>query len=206
MPTEERPLYDATTHQLSAVVPVGGVMQLLPLESVDVSRLPGAQVVALARFDGPNFVAYAGCARGASGRFAPGLEGVLFDRAMGLAFKTMGLAPAQTHVRSTASDDTRFEQIVEGSPKEPLRVHQLITFTGEERDLLLCSVACSGSGCEESRLAMTGTPPPAPAPNALLRSVFFAAEHPAAVLGGMTVFAVVLVGFLLWKRPHPRPL
>lgn len=205
MPTEEHTLYDATSHRLIAALPSGGIVKQLPLESVDVSRLPGAEVVVLARFDAPSFVAYMGCARGASGRFAPGLEGVLFDRAMGLAFKTMSLSPAHTHIVSETSDGTRFEQVVEGAPNDLLRVHQLITFAGDDRDLLLCSVVCSGTGCSESRLTVQGSPPAAPPPNVVLRSVFFAAEHPAGVLGGVTVLAALLVGLLLWKRPYPRP-
>lgn len=205
MPIEEHALYDATTHRLIATVPAGGQWRALPLDSVDISRLPGSEVVALARIDASGFVAYMGCARGASGRFAPGLEGVLFDRAMGLAFKTMALAPASTHIVREGSDATRFEQVVEGEPGEPLRVHQIITFAGEDRDLLLCSVVCSGVGCGESHLTVQGSPPNAPPPNVVLRGVFFAAEHPAAVLGGLTVLAALLIGLLLWKRPFPRP-
>src|SRR4051794_20837557 len=61
----------------------------------DVSKLPGAKIVADVAFAGDGVVVRAGCARGPSDRFAKGIEDVLLDRATAFALKAAGAAPSE---------------------------------------------------------------------------------------------------------------
>ena len=49
------------------------------LPQPDVSRLPGASIIALRGWDGEGAIVRAGCVRGPSSRFAPGIEEVLYE-------------------------------------------------------------------------------------------------------------------------------
>lgn len=204
-PHQRTLLHDASTYSVHVEVPASKRVDLAP-ESVDVSRLPGARIVDLARFEAEPMLAFAGCASGASDRFAPGLEGVLFDRAAGLAFQTMGITTSDLVVERDLSDARSYEKLTTGrTDRGPLVVHQRLSFTGPERDLLLCTVACAGPGCEQARLVLDGEPPEPPPASTLLRAFFYAAEHPTPVLGGAGVFVLMLVAIVLWRRPYPRP-
>ncbi|NUP10899.1 MAG: hypothetical protein HOW73_33050 [Polyangiaceae bacterium] len=198
-------LYAADGYVVRVVVPTS-TRSSPPLESVDVSRLPGARIVALARFDADGVVAFGGCARGPSGKFAPGLEGVLFDRATALALKTLEVAPSNLTVERDVAHERSFERrATAASDKGAVVVHQLLTFDGPERDLVLCTVACAGRGCEAAEVRAEGTLPTPPAPNIVLRAFFYTAEHPFPVLGGGAALCLLLVAVILWRRPYPRP-
>jgi hypothetical protein len=175
-----------------------------PLSSVDVSRLPGARVVALADFREGPLVAWAGCVRGPSSRFASGLEGVLFDRAQGVALAAVPGKDVRV-TREAALDRSSVRRAEGTSERGPLVVDQVLAFEGPERDLLLCSVVCAGAGCEDARVRFDGSLPEPPAPNLVVRAFFYTAENPFPVLGAATAVLVAIVVFVLWRRPYPRP-
>lgn len=198
-------VYDAGTHRLVAEG-VGRVVESPPPESIDVSRLPGARMVALAKLEDGATVAFAGCARGSSARFAPGLEGVLFGRGRDLSMASLGVPAREVVVEGETSDAQRFEQVVVGrTDRGPLRVHQVLTFAGPDRDVLLCSLACAGPSCEGAKLAVEGQPPDVPPPHVALRAFFAAASHPRATAVGGALVLALCAAFILARRPRPRP-
>ncbi len=203
---EKAPLvYDAGSHQLVAEG-VGPIVESPAPETIDVSRLPGARMVALAKMEDGGAVAFAGCARGSSARFAPGLEGVLFGRGRDLSMASLGVPAREVVIERESSDAQRFEQVVVGrTDRGPLRVHQVLTFAGPDRDVLLCSLACAGPGCDRSVLAVEGQPPDVPPPNIALRAFFAAASHPRATAVGGALVIVACAALILARRPRPRP-
>lgn len=198
-------LYDGGSWRL-AVGGAAGTREPLPLGSLDVSRLPGARVVALVRFEQGATTIVAGCAAGPSDRFAPGLEPVLFDRATALAWSTLAVAPRDAAIERERALARHYERrTVARSERGELVLEQLLAFAGPERELVLCSAACVGPRCSELSLELSGELPEPPPPSALVRAIFFTAERPLPVLGALGGVLVALVALALWRRPYPRP-
>lgn len=198
-------VYDAGPYRVRAHVPA---MPSVPVatDAVDVSRLPGARIVAMQRWESSDSVAMAGCARGPSARFAPGLEGILFERARSAGLGAMKLAPRDLSLVSEDAPDRAYRRVFTGSTdRGDVRITELLTFTGEDKDLLLCLAICEGKGCSESDVTIEGELVEPPRPDLFVRSFFYAAEHPAPVLGTAAFVMAALTALVLWRRPYPRP-
>jgi len=190
-------------------------------QAPDVSRLPGASIVAAVAFgDRATLRVRAGCARGPSGRFAKGIEDVLLDRATWFALASETLTPSEmaiVEVRGTIDDGLIEEQrdgkvaAVAASPDgsdRAVAMRHLLTFAGKDRDILLCSVMCVGPDkagqCHDvtRSLRLVGTHAPPPPPSLLTHAVFFAADHPVLSLGLVVLAFVLVSGVILWRRPR----
>jgi hypothetical protein len=179
----------------------------------DVSRVPGARVVADEAFVGDGLVARAGCARAASDRFAKGLEDVLFDRATGFALRAEKLSAIEIAVTGASGkiDDGLVGEDVAGkSERGAFRVRHVLTFAGPDRDVVVCTALCLDEGaparCKSivESLRAEGTHAPPPPPSLLTRSIFFAADHPLAS-GALLAAAFAIAGaWFVARRPRRR--
>jgi hypothetical protein len=176
------------------------------LPKLDVSRLPGAEVVSRLAFEAPSARAGGGCARGSSGRFVPGIEGVLFEKATWFALQGAELSPDTLEVRTSETTAGVTRQSLRGRRgSDTVAIEHLLGFAGPDSDVVLCSTVCVGEAaiCESaSRIELEGTPAPAPAPGLLLRSALAAVEHPVEAALGLGVGGVLVVALLLAKRPR----
>ncbi|MBK6519208.1 MAG: hypothetical protein IPG04_34985 [Polyangiaceae bacterium] len=198
-------LYDGASWDL-ALEGARGEGSRPPFDTVDVSRLPGARIVALARFEHEGASIVAGCAAGPSDRFAPGLEAVLFDRATGLAWSSLAIVPRDVAIEREGALARSYERRTVGrSDRGEVVLEQLLAFDGRDLDLVLCSAACVGPRCGEVSLVVRGELPEPPPPNVAVRALFYAAEHPAPVLGAAGAVLLAVVALVLWRRPSPRP-
>ena len=185
------------------------------LTEPDVSKLPGARLVASFAVDGGGLEVSGGCVRAPSGRFVPGIEGVLFERATALVLRTSKLDPTELAVSKSSADEAGlFTQRLEGHTTErTLGIAHLLTFVGADRDALLCTVVCSspserGSGeCAPvlETLRIVGSHAPPPDPGLLARTLFLAADHPRPALATLGVVAALIIAWVLARRPRPRP-
>jgi hypothetical protein len=197
-----RVLFEAEKH--SILVDATGD-SALRTPAPDVSKLAGAKVVAWIEREDAGSHTIAGCIRGPSDRFAPGIEDVLFERATWLAQSSLGVQPRELAATSQHATATGFDQVKTGKvDRGAFIVAHVITFDGEARDLLLCSVACEGV-CDGVTLSVEGEPPPVPPPNVLIRSFLWAAERPRFSLGALGALVLLVTAVILWRRPRPRP-
>lgn len=195
-------LLEVETHSIVIHAP-GDAVGRTP--APDVSKLAGAKVVAWVELEGADSHSVAGCIRGSSARFAPGVEEVLFERATWLAQSSLGALPREVATTAQHATATGFDQTKTGKVDRGIFVvAHAITFDGEASDLLLCSVACEGA-CDGIALTIEGAPPPVPQPNVLVRSLLWAAERPRISLGVLGAVALLVVAVILWRRPRPRP-
>lgn len=189
-----------------------GLARVSP-QALDVSRLPGARVVATSGVANGELKAELGCVRGPSDRWAPGLEDVLFEKATWFALR--GFAMEGTALR-----------LEEGSPKNDavisrsfrgerdgrgVRLTHALGFVGDNRDVLLCTAACAEpiapvSRCEPviASFALAGALETQPEPNAALRLVFAAIEEPKLSLILMIVLFVGVSAIVLRRRSRAR--
>lgn len=202
MSGEPHRLLEAEAHSILVDAP-GAAASRTP--APDVSKLAGAKVVAwLEREDGSSH-SVAGCIRGPSDRFAPGLEDVLFERATWLALSSLSVAPRELALTAQHATTSGFDQTKKGkTDRGTFIVSHAITFDGEARDLLLCSVACEGA-CDGVALGIEGSPPPVPPPNVLVRSFLWASERPRISLGALGALVLLVTALVLWRRPRPKP-
>jgi hypothetical protein len=180
------------------------------LPQPDVSRLPGASIIALRGWDGGDAIVRAGCVRGPSSRFAPGIEEVLFEKATWLTLTRAGVEPASVRLLSSENGERSFLRVLGGRDGEKAtHLEHLIVFAGDDRDVILCSALCRGPAaiCEEgtATLAIEGSSAPLPRPSLLVQSALWAAGDPTTALGVVAGAAVLVIVVLLWKRPYPRP-
>ena len=195
-------LLEAETHSIVVRAP-GAAVTRTP--APDVSKLAGAKVVAWLELDEPSSHTVAGCIRGPSDRFAPGIEDVLFERATWLAQSSLTARPRELSTTSQHATATGFDQTKVGKvDRGTFIVSHVITFDGEASDLLLCSLACEGT-CDDVTLAIEGTPPAVPPPNVFVRGFLWAAERPRVSLGVLGALVLLVVAVILWRRPRPRP-
>lgn len=207
MPTE---LYAAEGFKLTLEIPSSArELGSEELPRPDVSRLPGASVVALRGWDG-EAVLRAGCVRGPSSRFAPGIEEVLFEKATWLTLTRVGIEPSALQLTRAKNDERQFERVLHGRQgDDTIRLQHLIVFAGEDRDVILCTTLCRGApaACEAGvgALAVEGVSAPLPRPSLLARSALWAASDPTTALAVAAGAAALLLAVVLWRRPYPRP-
>ncbi len=197
-------LFHAEHHHVVVLAPDRAPIELAP--APDVSKLPGARVVAwLGLEHGAGRIA-AGCVLGPSDRFALGLEQVLYEKATYFSLTALAIQPQALAVERTGREGHVLEQRLRGrSADAPFTLHHTITFTGEDRDLLLCSAACLGDACSPRLLAIEGEPQPPPEPGLGLRAVLLAANHPRQALGAAALVTLMVCAWILVRRPRPRP-
>jgi hypothetical protein len=201
-------LLGTTEFELFVQVPPGWrALSPEELPAIDVSRLPGAEVAAIGGWDGPAAILRAGCARGPSTRFAPGIEEVLFEKATWLALTRAGVRPAELGVTHAQDGERSFVRVLEGREGEAtVRLEHLILFAGEDSDVILCSTLCRGGACAGAgQLEIQGTTAPLPTPSLLVRGAVWAAGDPWVALGAVGFAAALVVALILWRRPYPRP-
>jgi hypothetical protein len=195
-------LLEAEAHSIVVRAP-GEAVERTP--APDVSKLAGAEVVAWLELEADGSHTVAGCIRGPSDRFAPGIEEVLFERATWLAQSSLGVHPREVAMSSQHATATGFDQTKTGKTDRGIFiVAHAITFDGDASDLLLCSVACEGE-CNGVALTVEGAPPPVPAPNVFVRSFLWGAERPRVSLGVLGALVLLVAAVILWRRPRPRP-
>lgn len=195
-------LLAADSHRIVVRVPGAAIERTA---APDVSKLAGAKVVAWLEREDAGSHSVAGCIRGPSGRFAPGLEDVLFERATWMAQGSLGVQPRELATTSQHATATGFDQLKTGkTDRGRFVVSHAITFDGEASDLLLCSVACEGA-CDGVTLSVEGDPPAVPPPSVLIRSFLWAAERPRFSLGALGALVLLVTAVILWRRPRPRP-
>ncbi len=180
------------------------------LPQPDVSRLPGASIVALRGWDGDGAIVRAGCVRGPSSRFAPGIEEVLFEKATWLTLTRAGVDPGSVRLLRAEDGERSFARVLGGADGEKAtHLEHLIVFAGDDSDVILCSTLCKGSAtsCEggAATIALEGTSAPLPRPSLLVQSALWAAGDPTTALGVVAGAAALVIALLLWKRPYPRP-
>ena len=197
-------LFDAKSHTLDLVLPETVSAQDV---TIDVSRLPGATVASAQRFEGVATRWFAGCVTGPSSRYVDGVESVLFEKATWLALSNFEQKPARlTSAAHNGGANVR-EQLLEGPGTDgtPFRVHHVLTFHGEGRDLLLCTMGCRGVECPNSELSVSGAPPTPPAPGLVARAVLASIEHTEASVAGVGAVVALASLLVILRRPYPRP-
>lgn len=181
--------------------------ELPPLE---LAGIAGVTLVARRGFTDGQETLRVACLRAPSDRWAPGLEGLVLDRASALAKQTV-----PTIDRWSASSVTplagRFEQTLEGRGDHAHgAIHHVLGFVGPEHDAVLCTTTCVGdeSGSCVARVQATralGAFVPPPAPSVWVRAILAAASRPHEAAGLGVALVVMAVGVVLWRRPRPRP-
>ncbi|HTJ80981.1 MAG TPA: hypothetical protein VL400_04635 [Polyangiaceae bacterium] len=174
------------------------------LEPLDVSKLPGASVVARRGFSRASDAVDVGCARAPSDRWVDGIEGVLFERATALALRSAHVKPDALASAGGSAEAHVLRQRLEGTVgARALVVEHALFFVGDRRDVELCSVVSVGS--TRPALDVRGDLRAAPEPGLFMRAVVGTAEHPVAAGVGVAILGALAVAVLLWKRPYPRP-
>jgi hypothetical protein len=180
----------------------------------DVTRLPGARLVAFEVARDADVTVQIGCVRSTSDRWVPGLEGVVFERALSLSLAPLAIRPQRLAREEPPSvpGATAVERHVGAALGDRrLEVVQLIAFLGERRDAVACSVLTldhrpGGTGSSiAGSIAMVGDLREPPPPGAFARALFWSAEHPAAAMAIAAVLGILIVGGLLATRPRRRP-
>lgn len=190
------------------------------LPVLDVSGLAGASVTLRRGWsDGQGLVLRAGCVRGPSDRWAPGVEELVLARAAGIAQRSVPGDFARWNAGPIEAKGGLFEQRLhgEGGARGEGAVAEgrlLLGFAGESRDAVLCSLVCAepaarvgGGRCAElvrgaaPEGAFTGAPPP----SMLVRGILLAAERPKHAALVASVLGAAVVAVILARRPRPRP-
>lgn len=176
------------------------------LPKLDVSRLPGAELLGRLAFEAPSARAGGGCARGSSGRFVPGIEGVLFEKATWFALQGAELAPDALELRANETSGGVTRQSLRGRRgDDAVAIEHLLAFAGPDSDVVLCSTVCVGDAaiCEvASRIELEGASSPPPTPGLFVRGALAAVEHPYEAALGLGLGAALLVALVLAKRPR----
>lgn len=180
------------------------------LPPVELAGVVGATLVARRGFtDGVEILRVA-CVRAPSGRWAPGVEGLVLDRATAMAKETL---PPLERWSATAPTSTagRFEQTLQGRSVDRHAVlRHVLGFIGSERDAVLCTTTCvapqTGSCAERvARTSAHGAFVEAPPVNLWVQTILFAATKPYEAAGWGAALLVMVVSAVLWRRPRPRP-
>jgi len=200
---------DATGFSITLGVPDGAVaVGAERLPAPDVSRIPGARLLSLQGWDAPAATVRAGCVGGPSGRYAPGIEEVLFEKATWMTLTRAGIQPVGLGLTGSADTDRTFARTLEGRDgAAAVRIEHVMAFAGDDRDVIFCSALCRGDAavCAGATLAVEGASAPPPRPSLVVRSALLAAEMPMAFFGALLAAVAVVVALILWRRPYPRP-
>ncbi len=184
------------------------------VELPDVSKLPGAHVVTAIGLRSGTIALRYGCVRAPSDRFVPGVESVLFERATALALRAAHETPSELGRTRGSSDETGglYTEELEGRARDrKIAVAHALTFVGDDRDALLCTVVCSederDATCSRAvaTLRVVGAHAPPPKPGIVSRAAFFAADHPTVALGGGALVVGLVVAWILRARPRGKP-
>lgn len=202
---------------LRFVVPASAV-EAAPekLPRFDVSGLPGARIALRRGFlDEAGSSVLVACVEASSDKWAPSMEDVVFGVAGGVAHRASSerLTLERWDVAEIVSHDKHFEQKLSGVARRKgssvkLLGKHVLGFEGAQRDVVLCSTLCDEpqdqDGCA-SIVAQSNVEGlvDAPPPSMLVQTVFLAAERPWDALGVTGVVGLLLVGFVLAKRPRP---
>lgn len=179
-----------------------------------VERLPGARVEGFAVVDAGDVTVQLGCASAPSDRWVPGLEGVVLERAMGLALAPLGVRPGALERGDPPTIDGATAVVRwsgDGGGGRRLDVAHVLAFAGDDVDAVACSALClepaASTRCDAivGGLRLEGTLLPAPPPGAFARGVLWSAEHPVAAGAIVGALGVAVVTLVLARRP-PRPI
>ena len=203
-PADRAVLYASDALWVSLASPVSSPAPAPP--QADVSKLPGARWVASAAFASETATVHAGCVRGPSGRYAPGVEDLLLEKASFFAIRSsglegVGLVRTDHHEAANLRTETHAGELA----GRQVRLAHALAFVGPDSDVLICSATCHGASgaCASLGLQVGGQLAPPPRPSWLVRATFAAAENPLAVTITIGLLGVVIVAILLWKRPRP---
>ncbi|HEY4118431.1 MAG TPA: hypothetical protein VGM56_11275 [Byssovorax sp.] len=204
-------------------VPAGAApIDSAALPAFTLGPVAGAHVVARAGSRGAFGALYVACAAAPSRGFAPGVEELALARAAQIARGLPGIL--RLDAGRTARAGTTFRQRLDGDAaldSGPARVAgvSVLGFTHGGDEAFVCTAVClerdarqggrghrsDACGSSIAGAATTGALSPPPAPDALARSVFAAAEHPALAAAALGVIAIVGAALLVTRRPT-RPL
>jgi hypothetical protein len=200
---------DPTGFSLTLGLPDGAVaVPSVDLPAPDVSRIPGARLLSVHGWDAPAATVRAGCVSGPSGRYAPGIEEVLFEKATWMTLTRAGIQPSGLGVIGSADTDRTFARTLEGRDgTATVRIEHVMAFAGDDRDVIFCSALCRGdaAGCAGVTFAIEGTSAPPPRPSLVVRGALLAAEVPMVFFGVLVAVMAATVAAILWRRPYPRP-
>ncbi|MGK3988075.1 hypothetical protein WME99_33840 [Sorangium sp. So ce136] len=219
----------STASELHGVAPGLGLRLPLPagaretppeaLPAIDVSAIAGARVTLRRGVDADGLSLRAVCATAPSRQWVTGLEELVLDRASGLVRGAVGVAIERWEAGPIRALSQHVEQPFEGAGRAgeravAIRGRHVLGFAGSERDVALCSVVClepaeeTGGPCGAllGAAEIEGAFVAPPEPGLLVRTIFAAAEHPAAATAALGVLAAAGVTVLLARRPRPRPL
>ena len=177
------------------------------VNAIDVSKLPGARLVARDTRRSEALSVDVGCVRGPSDRYAPGIEGTLFEKATHLAVRTGALAPDELAVSATRTEPPVLGQVLLGkSGAKAIRIEHALAFVGEDSDVLLCTITCAGddAACSATSLVIEGALAAPPTPSAAVRLALAAGESPGAALAILAAISLAVVSVVLARRPRPR--
>lgn len=196
-------------------VPLAGGVERDPLPPAPaVERLPGARVEGFIVVDAGDLVMQLGCASAPSDRWVPGLEGVVLERAMGLALAPLGVRPGaleRGQPPSIPGATAVARWIGDGGDGRRLDVAHVLAFAGDDADAVACSALClepaGASRCEAlvGGLSVDGALVPAPPPGPFARAVLWSAAHPTAASALAGALGVAIVAVILARRPR-RPI
>ena len=188
------------------------------LPKFEVSGLPGARVALRRGFvdlEGANV--HVACVEAPSDRWAPGMEDVVFGIANGVAHRAMSerLKLERWDAGAIVFQNESFEQKVFGQAKSErssvkLSGKHVLGFEGPKREVVLCSALCDEprdhDQCADilTHTRVDGLVA-APPPSLVVQAVFFAAEKPWDAVGMAGMLGLLVVGFVLVKRPRPKP-
>jgi hypothetical protein len=191
------------------------------LPKFEVSGLPGARVALRRGFvDLEGASLHVACVEAPSDRWAPGMEEVVFGIANGVAHRAMRERLKLERLErwdagSIVFQNDYFEQKVFGQAKAERSVLKLsgkhvLGFEGAKREVVLCSAICDEpqdrDQCAEilAPVRMDGLVA-VPPPSLVVQAVFYAAEKPWNATGIAGILGLLVVGFVLLKRPRPKP-
>lgn len=184
------------------------------LPTLDVSSIPGAEVVERRGWQGGGVTLRAACVRAPSDRWAPGVEDLVLERATAIAASA---APGVGEWSASPIDASggRLTQRLAGrgtSSGAPMRglIRHALAFAGEHRDVGLCSIVCvepeASTSCanlvDASDLHGTFAPPPPPSLG--VRAILLAADHPHEAMALAAAFTIAAIVWILARRPRPR--
>ena len=188
------------------------------LPRFDVSGLPGARIALRRGFlDDTGSSVLVACVEAPSDKWAPGMEDVVFGVAGGVAHRATSerLTLERWDVAEVVSQDKHFEQKLSGTAQRKgssvkLLGKHVLGFEGARHDVVLCSTLCDEPRDQDACATIVAQSNldglvAAPPPSLVVQTVFFAAERPWDALGVTGVVGLLLVGFVLAKRPRPRP-
>lgn len=185
------------------------------LPPVDVANLPGATVPIRAGFQGDHETLRVVCATAPSRGWAPGVEQIVLARASQIARGALGGEVTRFEVSDVAAIGDRFEQRFEATLERDgasfsARGRHLLGFSGEAQDALVCSVVCveraGGEACGalvDAARAESGWTR-APAPSLAVRTILLAADRPMEAGAIAAVVMLVIVTWVIARRPRPR--